>query len=180
MCSNEIHSNTSRLKEIEEAENELKVLNKDIAKLEKELAEQKAKESPLAGATTGIAAPGNITMRDMPPAQPPPEGVPSLPGATEGTPLPTPPVAAPETAAPAPAAIAPELSPNQKKRLEIAQKGKVPEKSGHQNFYASLEAMSGESPLILAKYITKYASSIQASDPETAIELFDIARRVKG
>lgn len=50
----------------------------------------------------------------------------------------------------------------------------------HQAFYKSLEVLSNEDPRILARYIGKYATSIQDSDPETAINLFKIARRVKG
>ena len=52
--------------------------------------------------------------------------------------------------------------------------------SAHQNFYESLQAMSQESPLILAKYIAKYAASIQTTDPETAVNLFGIAKQIKG
>jgi len=50
----------------------------------------------------------------------------------------------------------------------------------HKNFYASLEAMSGEHPQILANYISKYAKSIQGTDPATAIELLQIAKSVRG
>lgn len=50
----------------------------------------------------------------------------------------------------------------------------------HQRFFESLESMSGEDPRILAKYISKYASSIQGKDPTTAIELFSIVKRLRG
>lgn len=50
----------------------------------------------------------------------------------------------------------------------------------HQRFFESLEALSGEDPRILAKYISKYASSIQGEDPTTAIELFSIVKRLRG
>ena len=53
-------------------------------------------------------------------------------------------------------------------------------KKQHRNFMESLEAMSGEDPRILAKYIAKYASSIQEEDTETAIKLFSIVKRLKG
>ncbi len=52
--------------------------------------------------------------------------------------------------------------------------------NAHNRFFASLESMSSEDPLILAAYISKYASTIQGSDPETAINLFDVARKIKG
>lgn len=50
----------------------------------------------------------------------------------------------------------------------------------HEKFYQSLEAMSNEDPRILCSYIAKYATSIQGDDPETAIELFSIVKRLKG
>jgi hypothetical protein len=50
----------------------------------------------------------------------------------------------------------------------------------HKNFYASLESMSGEHPQILANYISKYAKSIQGTDPTTAIKLLQIAKSVRG
>jgi hypothetical protein len=50
----------------------------------------------------------------------------------------------------------------------------------HAKFFNSLEAMSNEDPRILCSYITKYATSIQGDDPETAIALFSIVKRLKG
>ena len=50
----------------------------------------------------------------------------------------------------------------------------------HQRFYQSLESLSQEDPIILAKYISKYASLIQGTDPETALQLFTIVRKIKG
>jgi hypothetical protein len=52
-------------------------------------------------------------------------------------------------------------------------------KRSHQRFFDSLETLGKESPAIVAKYIAKYASSIQSGDPETAIKLFAIAQSVK-
>jgi hypothetical protein len=52
--------------------------------------------------------------------------------------------------------------------------------AAHQSFYESLESLSKEDPSILAGYISKYASSIQGADPETALELFAIVRKIKG
>lgn len=51
--------------------------------------------------------------------------------------------------------------------------------TAHQSFYHSLQALSQEEPVILAGYISKYARSIQDNDPETAINLFAIARQVR-
>jgi hypothetical protein len=50
----------------------------------------------------------------------------------------------------------------------------------HKRFMQSLEAMGGEDPRILASYISKYATSIQKDDPETAINLFTVAKQIKG
>ncbi len=49
----------------------------------------------------------------------------------------------------------------------------------HRKFYESLEAMSQEDPRILAKFISKYASSIQKKDTETAIKLFALVKQIK-
>src|SRR6185369_14522730 len=50
----------------------------------------------------------------------------------------------------------------------------------HEKFYQSLESMGQEDPRILCSYIAKYATSIQGDDPETAIALFSIVKRLKG
>lgn len=50
----------------------------------------------------------------------------------------------------------------------------------HSKFMESLESMSNEDPRILASYISKYAASIQDCDPETAVKLFEVARKIKG
>jgi hypothetical protein len=52
-------------------------------------------------------------------------------------------------------------------------------KAAHQKFIASLEALGEENPIILAAYINKYAKSIQANDPVTAIGLFKIANNMR-
>jgi hypothetical protein len=53
-------------------------------------------------------------------------------------------------------------------------------KAAHQKFYRSLESMQGEDPIILAKFISKYAKSIQKTDLATAVQLFKIAKNIKG
>ncbi len=52
-------------------------------------------------------------------------------------------------------------------------------KKSHQQFFASLESMAGESPILLASYIKKYAKSIETADPETAIQLFKIVKAIR-
>lgn len=54
------------------------------------------------------------------------------------------------------------------------------ESTAHSKFYAALESLSGESPELLASFIAKYARKIQATDPETSIELLQIVKRIKG
>jgi hypothetical protein len=51
--------------------------------------------------------------------------------------------------------------------------------SSHRNFLNSLETLSGESPLLLASYISKYAKSIQDTSPDVAISLFKISKSIK-
>jgi hypothetical protein len=60
----------------------------------------------------------------------------------------------------------------------VAQPRALPPMLSHSQFYASLEALSGESPLILATIIRKYAKSIQSTDPATAIQLLKIASNI--
>jgi hypothetical protein len=52
--------------------------------------------------------------------------------------------------------------------------------TAHKHFYASLEALSEESPILIGAHISKYAKSIMGTDPETAIKLLQIAKSVKG
>jgi hypothetical protein len=49
----------------------------------------------------------------------------------------------------------------------------------HNAFYESLQSLSNEDPRILAAYISKYAKSIQKTDLDTAVKLFNIAKRIK-
>lgn len=60
----------------------------------------------------------------------------------------------------------------------IAQKT-MPLILSHGQFFASLEALSGESPLILASIIRKYAKSIQTTDPATCIQLLKISSNIR-
>lgn len=53
-------------------------------------------------------------------------------------------------------------------------------KAAHKKFFATLETLSNESPIILASFIRKYAQTIQSADPETSINLFKIAKSIKG
>lgn len=63
---------------------------------------------------------------------------------------------------------------------DIAKKLSEPTTGAHGKFYDTLEKMSEKPPAILSAFISKYAKSIQGSDPETAIKLFKIANSVKG
>lgn len=52
-------------------------------------------------------------------------------------------------------------------------------KAAHADFYNSLSKIAVKHPNLLRSYISKYAKSIQASDPETALKLFKIAAQTK-
>ena len=92
--------------------------------------------------------------------------------------------------APAPHAVEEEEAPVtlrdpsvQSPPIEGKRPEKAPEellKTQHRKFFASLESLSNESPLLLASYINKYARSVQISDPDTAIQLFKIAKSIRG
>jgi len=53
-------------------------------------------------------------------------------------------------------------------------------KKSHHSFWNTLNKMSNENPLILAGFIKRYATSIQSDDPETAVQLMKIVKRIKG
>lgn len=71
----------------------------------------------------------------------------------------------------------PKMSAEEMRAFE-AQHGIASE--AHQKFYTVLESLSGETPRVLATFITKYARKIQQSDPATSIQLFNIVKRIKG
>ena len=103
---------------------------------------------------------------------PPPSGVPGVPGASSPQP--------PPKSGPTMMGVAPQANPPKNLTIPYGPGMSTPAKSAHQNFYESLEAMSGEHPHVVAAYISKYASLIQYSDPTTAIQLFKIAKSVRG
>ena len=53
-------------------------------------------------------------------------------------------------------------------------------KTATQRFLDSLEVYSSEHPAVLAVHISKYARSIQAENPVTAIQLFKVAKSLRG
>lgn len=110
-----------------------------------------------------------------PPPQPPPPPAPAPPAGPMGGP---------------PGASAPFTPPPEVEEAPITERDIVPAgvaaipegtkvRVAYQKFIKSLEKMSDEDPIILAGYISKYASSIQDKDPETAINLFVLARQIK-
>ena len=152
---------------------------------------QQAQQAP-----TG-AAPGKTELGATPPTPPaPPGGSPGGPSGTTALPPmgkfvtvgPSPFTAVPPGASPpfAPPPQAEEQAPDTERTPQpqvrvapgIGQEPKI--RVGHARFYKSLEAMSGEDPSIICSYITKYATSIQGDDPETAITLFSIVKNIRG
>lgn len=53
-----------------------------------------------------------------------------------------------------------------------------PSKGAHQKFVSFLETMGSEDPRFLGAYITKYARQIEEEDPEAAIQLLQLARKI--
>jgi hypothetical protein len=64
--------------------------------------------------------------------------------------------------------------------LSSVNKPKPPTVGSYNKFLITLEKLSGEHPLILANFISKYASTIQHDDYETAIKLFKIVKNIRG
>lgn len=62
------------------------------------------------------------------------------------------------------------------REMEEKQRGKT----SAERFLDSLEVYSNETPVVLAAHISKYARSIQAQDPETALQLFKVAKSLRG
>jgi len=151
-------------------------------------AQDKAKEPSPMPTPTG-PAPGQTELGSTPGAPP---GGPPGPGGTQLT-MPSPPlgggyitVAPSQFATPSVPAQEPSIPPPPDTLRDVSapeHEEVPPEKRvrvAHSNFLASLEAMSKEAPNVLASYISKYAKSIQGDDPETAINLFKIAKKIRG
>lgn len=75
----------------------------------------------------------------------------------------------------------PASSPDRFKSDEVAEElfGR-PRVSSYQAFLESLEVFGQENPDLLAAHIAKYARSIQEEQPDTAIQLFKIAKSLRG
>lgn len=98
--------------------------------------------------------------------------IPGPPGAPTGLP------AGSDTIPSPPPSFAPESEEEAYPSDQLAQK--MWGKKSHQKFLSSLESFSGESPIILAAYIKKYAQLIKSTDFETSIELLKIAKSIRG
>lgn len=81
-------------------------------------------------------------------------------------------VSRPPTVPQPPMVPKPEAKPG-----DITEKTEPPK---HAQFYAALESLSHEDPRIVASFISKYAKSIQGTDPETAIRLFNVVKLTRG
>lgn len=113
----------------------------------------------------GPIAPGPIT---------PPLGGP--PGASPPFTPPAPEENGPDTERNIPIPLTPK-PPGEVSNLPAGAKVRVA--ASHQKFLQSLEAMSGEDPRILTSFISKYAASIKDQDPETAITLIALVKKLK-
>lgn len=63
-------------------------------------------------------------------------------------------------------------------RPPTSERATLPPMLAHKQFVTMLESLSGESPLVLAAVIRKYARSIQTSDPKVSAQLFKVASRI--
>jgi hypothetical protein len=130
--------------------------------------EIEAREKPVAttqAPTPPVPQSGQVELGEQTPVT----GVPAMPGGTSAAPaIPPDPITLRDVSTP-------DTTDEEHLPFDL-----VPKNSAHDNFYRSLETLSQESPVILAKYIAKYASSIQRLDPETAIKLFGIVKKIKG
>lgn len=146
-------------------------------------AQEAAKEPEMAappGGRTELGEEGPPTVPGMPPPSVP---APSAPATVNQPPVPG--------AFNQPPGASPPFAPQPRQSLQVVQppdeqapdteKDPVTMRGlgAHQRFMESLESLSGEDPRILAGYISKYAKSIQARDPKTAIELFSIVRQLR-
>lgn len=123
-----------------------------------------------------VPATEEAPITERTPTTPPMGGPPgALPPLAPATPAPSA-TPVPELAGPSQQATVPELELPQQQQ-QTKQLSLFPQ--AHQNFLESLESMSSENPAILSSYIAKYAATIQAKDPETAITLFALARKYK-
>ncbi len=150
-----------------------------------EAAEKKRLEEEAAKAEKAPKTEVPVARREF--GEPPP-----APGAAP-TVAPTAPPTVPELDLPAPPQPAqlslplggppgssPPFAPSPKPEAAPGETTEKTEPPKHAQFYHLLESMGKEDPRILASFIAKYAKSIQGNDPETAIKLFSIVKRLKG
>jgi hypothetical protein len=144
-----------------------------------------AKNKPIEVATPTGTAPPPVVAPSSPTPAPgattpgfnydlPIPATPATPPAQLSLPLAGPPGASPPFPTPPPE----EAAPDTEREPAVFPLNKP--KTSHQNFYESLQSLSDENPHIIARYIAKYATSIEKSDPETAVVLFNVIRKIKG
>ena len=68
-----------------------------------------------------------------------------------------------------------EFSRSTEEEKKLREKAGLPPATTDKEFYDSLTKVAKQHPNLLKSYISKYARSIQSSDPETALKLFKIA-----
>lgn len=133
---------------------------------------------------TGAPTATPVVQVQAPAAQVQTPTVTTVPAVTQQTPVNAPEVVVRKVKTPNPAAasrVQEGVDEAARKAQEAAAKFKAMQpKQTHVKFYETLESMSNESPIILANYITKYAKSIQLTDLETSIKLFNISKSIKG
>jgi hypothetical protein len=159
-------------------------------KIKDEIEAKETKSVPLPEASTGGPIAGQVELGSAPiqtsnlsstlvpatPAAAPELNFRTKPQATVPVASPTQLVPETDIEGPVPEDEAPDTERSANLPIPLVSKTPI---LAHQHFYESLESLSKEDPRILAKYISKYASSIQESDPEVAINLFLLVKRIK-
>jgi hypothetical protein len=162
--------------------------------------EQRRQEAERAAANIPVPTPsGGPTTQNVSPIpqafQPPPEGSLQTPGSPA---IPPPPSTPTNVGEDDPEVVITEHEPEigsksdkvfqdivrQQEEARKAREGgkqmSLFKQQGTKQFIESLEVMSSEDPKIVGAYIAKYARSIQGDDPETAIQLFKLAKSLRG
>lgn len=82
--------------------------------------------------------------------------------------------------APAPTGVEPIRSDLTVGEMEEKYQRERGKNANHTRFYHLLETMANESPLVLTKFIKKYAKMIERTDYETSLKLMKVAALIKG
>lgn len=120
------------------------------------------------------------TIKDVPAVPAPSVSIPNITDTTLGLGSPPKPVLQSIPPLPRIPKILTQSPPSPSTPRDTIDTGGKPKKvkPAHQDFMESLQALSEESPILLAQHIRRYAKSIQNYDLETSIKLFKLAQSI--